>query len=540
MQPSPCCLTSCLARWIKLTCRQLAQTLATLLAGLLLVGCTSASPAVEKPVSVKLEKSQSSALGLSTAALSLAHPQQSGHVILDTGRQAFISRIVLADSAERSLDAQYYIWNNDGTGRVLANRLIEAADRGVRVRLLMDDYGVGNKDKQLTALDAHSHIEVRVYNPFNAGLRSGFRKWMHFAFGFSRLNRRMHSKTFIIDNSIAVTGGRNIGDEYFDANPTMNHRDRDMLSIGPVVDEISSQFDLMWNSEWAIPISELTNTVYTSDELAQSYQQLREDIEANSGKLYPLPASAAQHKQLVQSYLDEAIWAPTRFVYNPPSITGGDVLGATVVSDALVDLLSTAESEVLVESAYFTIMDDTLSRLSPYLQSGLDIKVLTNSLATTDVWTIHAGYTRNREKLLQRGVELYEWRRDGQTCTKLIDNDKLDCDTLKYSLHAKSVVFDRDTIFVGSFNLNPRSHLLNTETALIIHSSELAQRLAADIALDMQPENSWQLGFDNDGALRWHGTTKGVPEIFDHEPQTSFMTRFKSGAAAKLPLEKYW
>ena len=520
--------------------RLIIQVLAILLAGLPLMGCASAPHTVEKPPSVKLEKTQPSALGLSTAALSLSHPQQSGHVILDTGRQAFISRVVLAESAERTLDAQYYIWNNDTTGRVLSNRLVTAADRGVRVRLLMDDYGVGSKDKQLSALNAHSHIEVRVYNPFNAGLRSGFRKWMHFAFGFSRLNRRMHSKTFIIDNSIAVTGGRNMGDEYFDANPTANHRDRDMLSIGPVVDEISSQFDLMWNSKWAIPISALTNTAYTSDELAQNYQQLQKNIAADSGKLYPLPTSADQHRRLVQSYLNEAIWAPTRFIYNPPSITGGDGPGTTVVSDALVELLSTAESEVLVESAYFTIMNDTLSRLSPYLQSGLNIKVLTNSLSSTDVWTIHAGYTRNREELLQRGVELYEWRRDGQTCAKLIDNDKLKCDEMKYSLHAKSVVFDRDTIFVGSFNLNPRSHLLNTETALIIHSRELAQKLAAEITLDMQPENSWRLGFDSDGALRWYGTTKGVPEVFDHEPQTSTIIRFKSGMAAKLPLEKYW
>ncbi len=521
-------------------CRQLLRSLTALVTGLLLVSCASAPHAAEKPISVRLTNPQSSAVGRSIADLSHAHPKQSGHVVLDTGRQAFNARIVLARSAQRTLDAQYYIWNDDTTGRVLANRLVEAADRGVRVRLLMDDYGVGNKDKQLTALDAHTHIEVRVYNPFNAGLRSGFRKWMHFAFGFSRLNRRMHSKAFIIDNSIAVTGGRNIGDEYFDANPTENHRDRDMLSIGPVVDEISSQFDLMWNSTWAIPISALTNTTYTSDELAQRYHQLRENIETNSGKLYPLPTSAEQHRQLIQSYLDEAIWAPTRFVYNPPSITGGDEPGTTVVSDALVELLSTAEREVLVESAYFTIMDDMLSRLSPYLQSGLDIKVLTNSLATTDVWTIHAGYTRNREKLLQRGVELYEWRRDGQTCAKLIDNDKLECDKMNYSLHAKSVVFDRDTLFVGSFNLNPRSHLLNTETALIIHSRELAQRIAADITMDMLPENSWRLGFNSDGTLRWYGSTKGVPEVFDREPQTGFMTRLKSGMAAKLPLEKYW
>ena len=520
--------------------RQPVRILAVLFAGFLLASCTSAPHAVEKPVSHSLTYPLSSALARSITALSHAHPNQSGHVVLDTGRQAFNSRVALAGTAERTLDAQYYIWNNDTTGRILANSLVEAADRGVRVRLLMDDYGVGGKDRQLIALDAHARIEVRVYNPFNEGLRTGLRKWMHFAFGFARLNHRMHSKTFITDNSFAITGGRNIGDEYFDANPAMNHRDRDMLSVGPVVDEISSQFDLLWNSEWAIPITSLTRVAYSTEELSQRYQELREAIETDSGHLYPLPATPAQKRDLIQSYLDKAIWAPTRFVYNPPSITGGDESGSAVVSDALVDLLSKAENEVLVESAYFTIMNDMISHLSPSIKSGLDIKVLTNSLSTTDVWTIHAGYTRNREKLLQRGVEIYEWRRDGQSCTKLIDNDRLDCDKLKYSLHAKSVVFDRDTVFVGSFNLNPRSQLLNTETALIIHSTELAQRIAADISLEMQPENSWRLGFDNSGALRWYGTTYGVQEVFDHEPKTSFISRFKTAAAAIIPLEKYW
>jgi putative cardiolipin synthase len=185
-------------------------------------------------------------------------------------------------------------------------------------------------------------------------------------------------------------------------------------------------------------------------------------------------------------------------------------------------------------------MDEMMARLAPDLESSVNIKVLTNSLATTDVWTIHAGYTRNRKELLRQGVELFEWRGDGQSCATVIDNDKLDCANFLYSLHAKSVVFDRETIFVGSFNLNPRSQLLNTETALVVVSEELAVRLVADISRDMQPENSWRLAIDDDGNLRWHGETAGKPEIVDHEPQTSTMTRFKSGLASWLPLEKYW
>jgi len=474
------------------------------------------------------------------AVLSHGHPDLSGHVVLDTGRQAFNARVALAGSAERALDAQYFIWNSDTTGKILAQQVLAAADRGVRVRLLLDDYGVGNKDRQLTALDTHDHIEVRVYNPFNAGFRSGLRKWANFAFSFSRLNRRMHSKTFIVDNSIAITGGRNIGDEYFDANATMNYRDRDMLSIGPVVTEISSQFDVMWNSEWSIPISALSQSKISKEEQEQHYQRLESAADGDDGILYPLPLAPDERDRLVQSFLQQAIWAPTSFVYNPPAITRGDESGGAVVTEKLVQLLSAARSEVLVESAYFTVMDDMLARLAPYLESSVNIKVLTNSLATTDVWTIHAGYTRNRKELIRQGVELFEWRGDGQSCATVIDNDKLDCANFLYSLHAKSVVFDRETIFVGSFNLNPRSHLLNTETALVIKSNELAARLVADISRDMQPGNSWRLAIDDDGNLSWHGETEGKPEVVDHEPQTSTLTRFKSRLAAWLPLEKYW
>ena len=505
------------------------------------IACSAATPKVDKITSVMIPQAESTLLGQSVAVLRDAHPDLSGHVVLDTGRQAFNARIALAGGAERSLDAQYFIWNNDTTGQILAQQVLAAADRGVRVRLLLDDYGLGNKDRKLTALDNNDHIEVRVYNPFNAGFRSGLRRWGSFALGFSRLNHRMHSKTFIVDNTIAITGGRNIGDEYFDASTTMNLRDRDMLSIGPVVTEISSQFDVMWNSEWSIPISALNQNQkkISKEEIEQGYQLLEAAVE-NDDILYPFPQGPDERDRLVQSFLQGAIWAPTSFVYNPPAITEGDEINGAVVVEKLMQLLSVARSEVLVESAYFTIMDDMLARLAPDLESPVNIKVVTNSLATTDVWTIHAGYTRNRKELLKQGVELFEWRGDGQSCATVIDNDKLDCDSFLYSLHAKSVVFDSETIFVGSFNLNPRSTSLNTETALIVESKELAARLVADISRDMQPQNSWRVTIDNAGSLSWYGETGGKPEIVDHEPQTSTMTRFKSRVASWLPLEKYW
>jgi len=281
---------------------RLLRTGLALAVGVMLAGCTSVPQTVDRWDSFKLANPQVSALCQATAESTDQNRDLSGHVVLDTGQQAYNARIAMSGSAQRTLDAQYYIWNDDATGRILAGQLVVAANRGVRVRLLMDDYGVGNKDDQLSALDAHASIEVRVYNPFNVGFRSGLRKWANFAFGFARLNRRMHSKTFIADNCIAITGGRNIGDEYFDANPTMNHRDRDMLSIGPVADEISGQFDEMWNSEWSLPIGAVSSKRFSTAKLEERYQQLQTDIEADMDQLYTLPLSLEARDRLLQTF----------------------------------------------------------------------------------------------------------------------------------------------------------------------------------------------------------------------------------------------
>ena len=460
-------------------------------------------------------------------------------VLLDTGREAFISRIALADAAQASLDAQYYIWNADTTGYLLGDRLLQAAERGVRVRLLLDDYGIGNKDNDLVAFDMHPNIEVRVYNPFHEGYRSGAPKWASLATGFSSLNRRMHSKTFIVDNSVAIVGGRNIGDEYFDAREDMNFRDRDLLAAGPVVVTVGTQFDEVWNSQWAIPIHALVSSKPSQDEVQKKYRELKEFGNDLNRRPYPLPDSTETRQRLIDSWFDAAIWAPAEFVYNPPVLTGGDEESGTVIADQLIELLNASESEILVESAYFIISDVLLQGVAPLLARNIRIDVLTNSLATNDVWTIHAGYTRNRKAMLLRGIRLYEFRPDAASCRQLLENDGLDCPDIKFSLHSKSVVFDRKVVYVGSFNINPRSRYLNTETALIVHSPALAERIAQDIEENMRPENSWQLVLNDAGELEWHARTDGVDSVVLHEPDTSIWTRIKSYLFSLFSVEKY-
>jgi putative cardiolipin synthase len=496
-------------------------------------------PTVERTPSYNLTDTGNTRLGRLTAEQAKQHPNESAVVLLDTGREAFNSRIALADSAEASLDAQYYIWNADTTGHLLADRLLRAAERGVRVRLLLDDYGAGNKDNELFALDTHPNLEVRVYNPFSAGFRSGLRKWTSMAAGFGRLSRRMHSKTYIVDNSFAIVGGRNIGDEYFDARQDMNHRDRELLAAGPVVATAGKQFDEMWNSQWAIPISALVSFKLSPDEVQKKYLGLEKFAGDEKNYPYPLPEGREPRQQLIDSWFDAATWAPTEFVYNPPVITGGDEANGTVIADHLIELLNDAESEILVESAYFIISDELLQRVDPLLEKNIRIDALTNSLATTDVWTIHAGYTRNRKEIIRRGIGLYEFRPDAASCRRLVENAQLECADFEFSLHAKSVVFDRKVVYVGSFNLNPRSRYLNTETALIVHSPVLSERIARDIEENMQPENSWRVVLNDADRLEWHARTDGQDSVVTHEPEIGVWTRIKSYIFSLFPVEKY-
>lgn len=519
-------------------CQLMIKYLFLLIFTAFLCGCATLPP-VERTTSCTFSDTSNTRLGQLTSKQINHHPNESAFVLLDTGREAFNSRIALADAAEASLDAQYYIWNADKTGRLLADRLLRAAERGVRVRLLLDDYGVGSKDNELFALDTHSNIDVRVYNPFNAGFRKGLRKWANFAFGFNRLIRRMHSKTFVVDNSFAIVGGRNIGDEYFDARGDMNLRDRELLAAGPVVATINKQFDEMWNSQWSIPIDALVSFKLSAEEVKAQYTGLRSFSNDSENRPYPLPDRRELRAPLIESWFEAAIWAPAEFVYNPPEITGGDEVNGTVVADHLIKLLNTSEKEVLVESAYFIIADEMLERVKPLREKNVRIRALTNSLVTTDVWTIHAGYTRNRKDILRHGVELYELRPDAASCRRLVDNDRLDCADFLFSLHAKSVVFDRKVVYVGSFNLNPRSSNLNTETALIVYSPALAERIAGDIEENMQPENSWQVKLNDAENLEWHARTGDQDSVVTHEPGTSILIRFKTYIFSLFPVEKY-
>jgi putative cardiolipin synthase len=467
-----------------------------------------------------------------------AYPGKSGFKLINQGKAAFIYRAQLADLAEKSIDAQYYIWHDDVTGKLLAARLLRAAGRGARIRLLLDDIGSGGSEKMLAMMDAHPNIDVRIYNPFRSGMRFGLRKLTSFLIEFSRLNLRMHNKTFTVDGSISIAGGRNIGDEYFDHHPEENFIDLDLLVIGDNVPEVAKSFDLYWNSQAAVPLSLLTRAPTNA---AQKQAELLNLLTSSAERGYPWSIGESRKSPSVTDSFANLAWAESDFVYDQPlhdeSQITADEKG--VVSQRLNEEFSRSREEALIQSAYFIVLDKSLAGVKQVLDAGVDISVLTNSLVTNDLWLIHAGYSSTRQPLLQNGVKLYELRPDADSCEMFIEDEQI-CDRVKVSLHAKAGVLDRERLYVGSFNLNPRSAYLNTEMVFIIKSKILAQELANDILENMRANSSWQVTLDDQQQLEWVTRDNGLKVIYDSEPQASLWQRARNALFSIFPFDKYY
>jgi len=501
-------------------------------------GCSSLT-IKQREFSPAFDKADTTSLGAQLSETKSSRGRyHSGFLLLDTGQDALKKRLALLDLSEQSVDLQYYIWNSDRSGRLFADRLLQAADRGVRVRLLLDDFNVGDRDTPLEILDAHPKIEVRIYNPNQA--RSGFRKMMGLLGNFGRLNQRMHNKSFTVDASVSIVGGRNIGDEYFDLNSEHNFRDRDLLAVGPIVGDISNSFDAYWNNERAFSITTLAKQQVSDAEVIALRARLNETISKenqSSDISYVTPSAAVDYPKGWQKHL---IWAPAKLVYDQPLGFNETTHNKKKrVAKVLQTLAQDVSSEILIESAYLIPGNDGVELIGQLVNSGVKVGALTNSLASNDVLINHSGYTRRRDDLLERGVELFELKSDAKSCQQLVVGiGQCDEDTL-FGLHAKSIVFDRKVVFVGSFNLNQRSINLNTETALIVYSHKLADRIAKDIEENFLPENSWHVTINKKGQIEWEGREDGRIVRYRKEPQTRFWQRVKSGVLSILPFEKY-
>ena len=496
-----------------------------LLLSMLVTACASLPTDYPRTESTALEDHHSTSMGQRFAAAEAEHPGESGFAILRYGRTGFNIRIGMIDLAEKTIDLQVYIWEPDETGRILAERLIRAADRGVRVRLLVDDMGLGASDEGVASMDAHPNIEIRIFKPFANRKNSTF----DFITDLNRVNHRMHNKFMITDNSFTVIGGRNIGDHYFSVNPDTNFRDLDIMAVGPVVRDISNVFDHFWQGDWAVPIEALVDRPYTDADLKASTARLRENIAAGEYP-YSIDDDVSELRARIAAAGALAIWAPGRVVWDDPAAvkeTGkaGDLMAA------LRRKLDTVQKSLTIESAYFVVGDGGVATVQKLIDRGVKVRVLTNSLASNDVLAAHAGHASYRKQLLEAGAEVYELRPDSGVIKKTWTGRS------RAGLHTKALAFDDETLFIGSFNLDPRSANINTEAGLYVESPELTAQLLAYMNEGVLPQNSYQLKLDEDGDLVWITEDDGVEVRYDKDPLSTFGQRFMSGFIGILPVE---
>ncbi len=500
----------------------------TIVAASLVLGCVQPPPLDDRSSSAVLQDTSDTRLGKAALPMVQAHPGKSGVFALSDGRDAFAARVLLADASERSLDIQYYIWNGDKTGTLLFEALRRAADRGVRVRLLLDDNSTAGLDTILAALDAHPNIEVRLFNPFM------HRRWRALSFltDFWRLNRRMHNKSFTADNQATIIGGRNVGDEYFDAGQGVSFVDLDVLAIGPVVNDVSKDFDHYWASDSSYPAARV---------LARVNQTAITEVTAAALRIEKDPAAVAYMQAIANSqYVRQVLarqlsfdWATVQMVSDDPAKGLGRARDEELLWTRLKQVLQAPRQELELVSAYFVPGEEGVEYFSALARQGIKVTILTNSLAATDVAAVHAGYAKRRKPMLEAGVVIFEMEPEFSPAPTQAHGP---LGSSNASLHAKTFAVDRSRAFVGSFNFDPRSERLNTELGFVIDSPTMAQAIA-DAFENIIPLRAYRVRLNDAGALQWVELRNGEEIVYEQEPRTGFWLRAFVRVLSVLPIE---
>jgi putative cardiolipin synthase len=469
-----------------------------------------------------------SPLGQSIQPLAQAHPAESGVFTLRDGRDAFAARVLLADAARHTLDVQYYIWHADMSGTLLFEAVHRAADRGVLVRLLLDDNNTSGLDAILAALDAHPNIEVRLFNPFP------IRRWRALAYltDFARLNRRMHNKSYTADAQATIIGGRNVGDEYFDAGQELSFVDLDVLAIGPVVGDVSRDFERYWTSGSAHRASRVLSPANPAamQELAAAAARVERDPAAQAYR--QAIAGSPFVRQLLQGELPFE-WATTQMVSDDPAKGLGLAGDNGLLLTRLELILKKPSFELDLVSPYFVPTAAGVAYFTSLARKGVKITVLTNSLAATDVAVVHAGYAKRRRALLKVGVTLFEAKRLSSSHS---GKDRGLTGSSASALHAKTFSVDRSHVFVGSLNLDPRSARLNTELGFVIDSPSVAQAIA-DAFDNGIAAQAYRVRLGAHGRLLWIEKVDGQETVHHTEPGTRWWWRVGVVLLSWLPIE---
>jgi cardiolipin synthase C len=513
-------------------------------------GCAALPPGTDFPklASVALAHPEETQLGRLFASAAQAHDGTSGFRIITVGIDGFLTRVQMIDAAERTLDLQYFIFRGDETGRLLTDAVLRAADRGVRVRVLIDDGDTIAGDEQIIALDAHPAIEIRIFNPFAYRGHGRLLRTGEFLFNVSRLDYRMHNKLLVVDNAVALIGGRNIGNQYFQMDPESQFADDDVFAAGPIARQLSATFDEYWNSRFAIPAAALGRRTRTAAALAAHRERASE---RPGQQLQPWKAGGIDYIRRIATGEPYAamisgrlplVWAHAQVVCDSPDkkdVENGALAGR-LMTRSVGGAAGAVQSELLIVTPFYIPADEEVQLLKGLRQRRVRVRILTNSLESTPDLVAQSGYRHYRIALLEDGVDLYEVR-------SLLGNARGSGQTAmlsrygNYALHAKLFVFDRRQLFIGSMNFDQRSKRLNTEVGLIIDSPELAQQTAVRFEAMAQPENSYALALrphdvGSPPRLVWRTREEGKAVEYAREPARSRWQRLKVKLLSLLPL----
>jgi cardiolipin synthase C len=528
----------------------------------LLNGCAAIPYDYPRSVSSALYRPEGTSLGKKIQAQTINHPGASGFYLLPTGLDAFTARALLIDRSEKTLDLMYYIFHDDLMGKFVCDRLMAAADRGVRVRLLLDDWHqTPETDWLLATMAIHPNIEVRLFNPFGTHRRTFLSRALRMAFGPDRLRGRMHNKTFIADNSVAIVGGRNIGAEYFGASDEFNFYDVDIMAVGPIAREASANFDDYWNCVLAAPVGALVPRRPNADDLKSVRRDLETQRDCLKKSTYWLKVEANDLLKGIDAGQVPLVWGQAEVLYDHPlkCIDPDDPLQAVKMTQKLKGILESARSELLMVTPYFVPGQAGMRLLRKIRARNLTIKIITNSFLSTDAPLAQIGYMRYRKDLLRAGVELYEMkptlvqlqhdqdrRQFGgdfrRLCTSFLQgggsliqrgvsriqiggSSIQSGGSSRGALHAKTFVLDRQTVFVGSFNFDPRSMKLDTQNGIVIHSPELANQAAYLFFLGISPARTYRVTLLGDDDLVWITEDDGREVRYYREPLSRFLPR---------------
>jgi putative cardiolipin synthase len=494
---------------------------------LTVIGCASVPVSTTHKVeSFAVKNLGETPLGRLANDLSSDRPNsESGFLLLDRGRNALAWRLFMADYAVRTIDAQYFLWKNDRLGRVFIQHLMDAAERGVRVRVIVDDSMTESDPLYLAKFGAHPNVELRLYKPFGPPHKSYVFRWLDFAADFKLLNRRMHNKLYIADGSFIISGGRNIGEDYFEYLAPDVFRSRDLMGVGPLADEANDAFDMYWNSEWTVPVELTVDHIPTVEE-AEAFKNTL-DTAGEDVNDYPPGYLHVDSIEQARARLEpELMWGNSKLLLD--TVPGADgepeapKEATNTVGLALQAVADQAIESVIAESAYLILTDSSMAHIQTLKERGLKVQVLTNSLAANNHTSAFVGYRKQRKQQIAAVTELYEYRPDAVTQTELYRRLAPDQPVPHFGLHAKTAVYDRKIVFVGSFNFDPRSENLNTEIGFLIESEDLANAVADSILEDMGPGNAWLVRLNNDGDTEWVTVQNGEETIEpDSEPLSS-------------------